>query len=317
MSQLLPLACPTAPNPARPPSKNRVGGSPRSSALRAPKTRSQLPESHRVLRPAATTTASGRPVWPNRDPIGERGGVNLLGFVRNDSLNRIDFLGLDDEFEIFPTCKQDCYAYTQRKYDEAISSGELNLIACRALTTLGTRGCKWLGEVFDPCGWAWKREKLELDKTRKDIEKNYCDTLPDCGIAPPGEIVVGPTPTRPIGHEACFEFRAKDGSIHHVCAPGVKDPLPPLDIPPPPQQGTPIYNPPGTPKRSPPILLPRPKNPQPTHPVYRPIPACDLERQTDVGEGWLCTYKCPPQGTLQHVSREKWEGPCPQKLINN
>ena len=94
MSQLLPLACPTAPNPARPPSKNRVGGSPRSSALRAPKTRSQLPESHRVLRPAATTTASGRPVGPNRDPIGERGGVNLAAFVRNTSVNSIDKLGL-------------------------------------------------------------------------------------------------------------------------------------------------------------------------------------------------------------------------------
>jgi hypothetical protein len=94
MSQLLQLACPTAPNPARPPSKNRVGGSPRSSALRAPKTRSQLPESHRVSRPAATITASGRPVWPSRDPIGEKGGMNLYGVVRNNLVSKIDRLGL-------------------------------------------------------------------------------------------------------------------------------------------------------------------------------------------------------------------------------
>ena len=33
--------------------------------------------------------------WPSRDPIGERGGVNLYGFVGNDTLNQCDFLGLD------------------------------------------------------------------------------------------------------------------------------------------------------------------------------------------------------------------------------
>jgi hypothetical protein len=94
MSQLLQLACPTAPNPARPPSKNRVGGSPRSSALRAPKNRSQLPESHRVSRPDATITASGRPVWPNRDPIGELGGMNLSGMVGNNLIRHYDMFGL-------------------------------------------------------------------------------------------------------------------------------------------------------------------------------------------------------------------------------
>ena len=32
--------------------------------------------------------------WINRDPIGERGGINLYGFVGNTSVNRIDKLGL-------------------------------------------------------------------------------------------------------------------------------------------------------------------------------------------------------------------------------
>ena len=32
--------------------------------------------------------------WPSRDPIEERGGVNLYGFVGNDGLNKIDILGL-------------------------------------------------------------------------------------------------------------------------------------------------------------------------------------------------------------------------------
>jgi RHS repeat-associated protein len=33
--------------------------------------------------------------WPNRDLIGERGGMNLYGFVGNSPLNRVDRLGLD------------------------------------------------------------------------------------------------------------------------------------------------------------------------------------------------------------------------------
>lgn len=32
--------------------------------------------------------------WPNRDPIGERGGVNLYGFVHNDPANHWDDFGL-------------------------------------------------------------------------------------------------------------------------------------------------------------------------------------------------------------------------------
>ncbi len=32
--------------------------------------------------------------WPSRDPIGERGGVNLYGLVGNDGVNRWDLLGL-------------------------------------------------------------------------------------------------------------------------------------------------------------------------------------------------------------------------------
>jgi RHS repeat-associated protein len=31
--------------------------------------------------------------WPSRDPIGETGGLNLYGFVRNSALDNIDTLG--------------------------------------------------------------------------------------------------------------------------------------------------------------------------------------------------------------------------------
>ena len=32
--------------------------------------------------------------WPSRDPIGERGGINLYGMVGNDAVNAWDYLGL-------------------------------------------------------------------------------------------------------------------------------------------------------------------------------------------------------------------------------
>ncbi len=35
--------------------------------------------------------------WANRDPVGERGGVNLHGFARNGPIRRVDYLGLADD----------------------------------------------------------------------------------------------------------------------------------------------------------------------------------------------------------------------------
>ena len=32
--------------------------------------------------------------WPSRDPIGERGGMNLYGFIRNEGIGRYDILGM-------------------------------------------------------------------------------------------------------------------------------------------------------------------------------------------------------------------------------
>jgi hypothetical protein len=56
--------------------------------------RPQTQQSRRKNRPCSYKTASGIPLWPSRDPIQERGGVNLYGFNGNRAANAIDFLGL-------------------------------------------------------------------------------------------------------------------------------------------------------------------------------------------------------------------------------
>jgi hypothetical protein len=46
------------------------------------------------LRACGYKTAPGRSNWPNRDPIGEKGGQNLYVFAHNAPVHRIDALGL-------------------------------------------------------------------------------------------------------------------------------------------------------------------------------------------------------------------------------
>jgi RHS repeat-associated protein len=46
----------------------------------------------RLLRLPHYSPSLGR--WLSRDPIEERGGLNLYGFVNNDPVNRFDHLGL-------------------------------------------------------------------------------------------------------------------------------------------------------------------------------------------------------------------------------
>ena len=72
----------------------------------------------------------------NRDPIEEEGGINLYGFVGNNPLNAIDFLGLcDSEGDIFPmgtdgdeNCIED-YDLQPFTVDEQITNADLQIWA--------------------------------------------------------------------------------------------------------------------------------------------------------------------------------------------
>ena len=78
------------------PAKNRVWGFFPLSSKTRPANRRQSLQPRRKNRPTPTKTVSGIPYWPSRDPMEERGGVNLYGFVGNHSIGGIDRLGLYD-----------------------------------------------------------------------------------------------------------------------------------------------------------------------------------------------------------------------------
>ena len=83
-----------APKKCDPTAENRVWGffgeAPKTSRANHP----QSLQPRQGNRPSPTTIASGRTYWPSRDPIEERGGINLYGMVKNNAVTWIDFLGL-------------------------------------------------------------------------------------------------------------------------------------------------------------------------------------------------------------------------------
>jgi hypothetical protein len=62
--------------------------------------------------------------WPSRDPIEERGGVNLYGFVYNNGVNLLDFLGQSSVKVLYNTGE----GYTEIILDDPTDSAFVALI---------------------------------------------------------------------------------------------------------------------------------------------------------------------------------------------
>ena len=82
-----------APEKGDPTAKNRVWGFFGEAQEMHRKKSAAALEPHQENRLAPTKIVSGRTYWPSRDPIEERGGMNLYGMVANDTVNLTDYLG--------------------------------------------------------------------------------------------------------------------------------------------------------------------------------------------------------------------------------
>jgi len=87
----------SAPEKGDPTAKNRVWGFFGDAQEMHRANRAQPKQPRQGDRPSLTKTVSGRTYWPSRDPIGERGGMNLYDMVGNNSVNTWDHLGLQEE----------------------------------------------------------------------------------------------------------------------------------------------------------------------------------------------------------------------------
>jgi len=74
--------------------ENRVGGCDQFTSGQTSATASQALENAMGFWGCGYETASGQRKWLNRDPIGERGGLNLYAYVGNSPINHFDPYGL-------------------------------------------------------------------------------------------------------------------------------------------------------------------------------------------------------------------------------
>lgn len=61
--------------------------------------------------------------WPSRDPIEERGGTNLYGFVASNGINAYDYLGLEDSAPKELTPSEPCRVYEENPKHHKNSPG--------------------------------------------------------------------------------------------------------------------------------------------------------------------------------------------------
>jgi RHS repeat-associated protein len=81
--------------------------------------------------------------WPSRDPIEERGGVNLYGFVDNSGVNEVDYLGLDTLLIIIGeewTNSSDVFVRSASRYESLYKEGDLYDPKCDAVVKVDLTG---------------------------------------------------------------------------------------------------------------------------------------------------------------------------------
>ena len=189
--------------------------------------------------------------WPNRDPMHERGGANLYGFVFNDSLNNYDLTGNSinslkvnssgpSEFEVFQT-HTSWYLSLEDPYRDVGGDrmlgyeggvGYVPTILSGMFFGKGTPYAVGLFKFEAVAGWRIPKDELLANwkYTRSNIKVYYTDKS---GVKHSIREEPDPTPDGPHGHYVSLldqqGNRLKSGDITKVFsfdAPRLAIPLP-------------------------------------------------------------------------------------------
>ncbi len=86
--------------------------------------------------------------WPSKDPIGERGGMNLYGMVGNDAVNRVDLLGMTGLGNAHSAFQASLWkGYTEAKDMPSTKHGHGKIDIAMLWLILHTKGVE---TVYDP-----------------------------------------------------------------------------------------------------------------------------------------------------------------------
>jgi hypothetical protein len=192
------------------PLKTRVGVSRRRASGRLSRRRRVRSMFTPGSRACGYRTASGRAKWPSRDPLGERGGLNLYGMVGNNPLNLIDPFGLAYGNPVSgpngpvgpsgPCCPDSCAILKaaieaalkimeSRYWDMMYDPKDLYHTAPKGPTGPNTPYGTWEGHQQQYEGW-----RNRLTRVLQDFYSNKCkDPLPP-GF---GEWAMRPAPEKP------------------------------------------------------------------------------------------------------------------------
>jgi hypothetical protein len=157
----------TAPSVGVGRAENRVWGFFGDGVKRTWKIDPQVVEQHLEKTTTTSRTASCVPHWPSRDPIGERGGINLYAYVDNDGVNGIDYLGL---INILASGNKGGFFRRKRESDYLSETGD-RIFGKGNYKNVGSRRSR--AGVYCTAGLAASRD---ASKRGKDIGNLMCES---------------------------------------------------------------------------------------------------------------------------------------------
>ena len=160
------------------------------------------------------STASGRAKWPSRDPIEEKGGLNLYAFVSNTPANGIDLLGMVSRGAcLLMNCLNPCAKFRQMR-DGRVPNGAI--VCCGGIKHICTWGADSetnprVKDILKRC--IWEHERIHL-------AKSSCPEC-DCGVTPVRDRHMGELCAEEViahtASKACYEAALAECGTDEDC----------------------------------------------------------------------------------------------------